>query len=102
MVQRWETDDVFWGGYTGNWIMQEAILATGTIDVFVADMNCSLPLDPLYSEKYRFRLLPVSDLVAFEGGVDDRLNYVPHRHTNRRRRFWPWGLRTTPPSGGGK
>ncbi len=75
MIQRWKTDDVFWG-YTGNWIMQEAILATGTVDVFVADMNCSLPLDPLYAERYKFRLLPVSDLVAFEG-IDERLNYVP-------------------------
>ncbi|HPP79100.1 MAG TPA: carbon monoxide dehydrogenase, partial [Methanospirillum sp.] len=38
MIQRWEMDDVFYG-YTGNWIMQEAILATGAVDVFVADMN---------------------------------------------------------------
>jgi len=28
MIQRWEMDDVFYG-YTGNWIMQEAILASG-------------------------------------------------------------------------
>ncbi len=75
MIQRWETDDVFYG-YTGNWIMQEAVLATGAVDVFVADMNCSLPLDPVYAEKYRFVLLPVSDLVAFEG-TDVRLNYAP-------------------------
>ncbi|HDQ07935.1 MAG TPA: anaerobic carbon-monoxide dehydrogenase catalytic subunit [Methanoculleus sp.] len=75
MIQRLETDDVFYG-YTGNWIMQEAVLATGAVDVFVADMNCSLPLDPVYAEKYRFVLLPVSELVAFEG-EEARLNYVP-------------------------
>jgi len=77
MIQRRETDDVFYG-YTGNWIMQEAVLATGAVDVFVADMNCSLPLDPVYAEKYRFVLLPVSDLVAFEG-TDARLNYAPRK-----------------------
>ncbi len=75
MVQRLPMDDVFWG-YTGNWIMQEAVLATGAVDVFVADMNCSLPLDPVYAEKFRFKLVPVSELVAFEG-VADRVNYDP-------------------------
>ncbi len=75
MIQRWEMDDVFWG-FTGNWIMQEAVLASGCVDVFAADMNCSMPVDPLYAKKYQFRLVPVSELVAFEG-VEDRINYDP-------------------------
>ncbi|MBP2145659.1 carbon-monoxide dehydrogenase catalytic subunit [Methanofollis sp. W23] len=75
MVQRLQVDEVFWG-YTGNWIMQEAVLATGAVDVFVADMNCSLPLDPAYAEKYHFKLVPVSELVAFEG-VENRVDYDP-------------------------
>lgn len=75
LIQRREMDDVFYG-YTGNWIMQEAVLATGAVDVFAADMNCSLPLDPLYAEKYHFKLIPVSEVVVFEGGTD-RLEYVP-------------------------
>ena len=94
MIQRWETDDVFWG-YTGNWIMQEAILATGTIDVFVADMNCSLPLDPLYAEKYQFHLLPVSDLVAFEG-VEERLNYVPAEAREQAEKILAMGIENYP------
>ncbi len=73
MIQRWEMDDVFYG-YTGNWLMQEAILASGCVDIFVADMNCSMPVDPIYAEKYHFKLIPVSALVAFEG-ITDRLNY---------------------------
>ncbi len=75
MIQRWEMDDVFYG-YTGNWIMQEAILASGCVDLFVADMNCSMPIDPIYADKYKFKLMPVSDLVAFEG-VDERIEYKP-------------------------
>ncbi len=94
MIQRWETDEVFWG-YTGNWIMQEAILATGTVDVFVADMNCSLPLDPLYAEKYHFRLLPVSDLVAFEG-IDERLNYVPAEAHEQAEKILAMGIENYP------
>jgi carbon-monoxide dehydrogenase catalytic subunit len=77
MIQRWNMDDVFYG-FTGNWVMQEAVLASGCVDLFAADMNCSMPVDPMYAEKYRFRLVPVSELVAFEG-VTDRINYVPEQ-----------------------
>ena len=77
MIQRWEMDDAFYG-FTGNWIMQEAVLASGCVDLFACDMNCSMPIDPLYAEKYKFKLVPVSDLVAFEG-VEDRINYEPEK-----------------------
>ncbi len=73
MIQRWEMDEVFFG-YTGNWIMQEAVLASGCIDLFAADMNCSMPIDPLYAEKYHFKLIPVSEVVVFEG-IQNRINY---------------------------
>lgn len=75
MIQRWTMDEVFYG-FTGNWIMQEPLLASGCIDLLACDMNCSLPIDPIYAEKYHFKLIPVSDLVAFEG-ISERLNYVP-------------------------
>ena len=75
MIQRWEMDDVFYG-FTGNWIMQEAVLASGCVDLFACDMNCSMPVDPFYAEKYKFKLIPVSQLVAFEG-VTERIDYIP-------------------------
>ena len=77
MIQRWEMDDVFYG-FTGNWIAQEAILASGCVDLFACDMNCSMPIDPIYSEKYKFKLIPLSEVVAFEG-VTDRVNYAPEK-----------------------
>ncbi len=75
MIQRWEEDNAFYG-FTGNWISQEAVFASGSVDLFAADMNCSLPVAPLYAEKYNFKLMPVSELVAFEG-IGERLNYNP-------------------------
>ncbi len=75
MIQRWHMDDAFYG-FTGNWIMQEAVLASGCVDLFACDMNCSMPIDPSYAEKYKFKLIPVSDLVSFEG-VSDRIDYEP-------------------------
>ncbi len=77
MIQRWEMDDVFYG-FTGNWLMQEAVLASGCVDLFAADMNCSMPIDPLYAERYQFKLVPVSELVAFDG-ITDRINYDPEK-----------------------
>jgi carbon-monoxide dehydrogenase catalytic subunit len=77
MIQRWEMDDAFYG-FTGNWLMQEAVFASGCVDLFAADMNCSMPIDPLYAQKYKFRLVPLSELVAFEG-VTDRINYEPEK-----------------------
>ncbi|MFX0033094.1 MAG: anaerobic carbon-monoxide dehydrogenase catalytic subunit [Candidatus Hodarchaeota archaeon] len=77
MIQRWEMDDVFFG-FTGNWIMQEAVLASGCIDAFVCDMNCCMPIDPLYAKKYKFKLVPVSEVVVFEG-IDERVDYIPEK-----------------------
>jgi carbon-monoxide dehydrogenase catalytic subunit len=77
MIQRWIMDEVFYG-FTGNWLMQEAVLASGCVDLFACDMNCSMPIDPLYAEKYKFKLVPVSELVAFEG-VIDRVDYEPEK-----------------------
>jgi carbon-monoxide dehydrogenase catalytic subunit len=37
-----------------------------------------MPVDPAYAERYKFKLLPVSDLVAFEG-VSDRITYLPDK-----------------------
>ncbi len=75
MIQRWQMDDAFYG-FTGNWIFQEPVLASGCVDLFACDMNCSMQIDPIYAEKYRFKLIPVSQLVAFEG-ISKRIDYIP-------------------------
>lgn len=77
MIQRWGQDDVL-AGFTGNWISQEAVLGSGAIDLFAADMNCSMPVDPFYAKKYMFKLVPVSDVVSFRG-VDKRVDYRPEK-----------------------
>ncbi|MEM2958226.1 MAG: anaerobic carbon-monoxide dehydrogenase catalytic subunit [Candidatus Jordarchaeaceae archaeon] len=77
MIQRWNMDHAFYG-FTGNWISQEAVLASGCVDLFACDMNCSMQIDPIYAKRYKFKLVPVSELVAFEG-VKERVNYVPEK-----------------------
>jgi carbon-monoxide dehydrogenase catalytic subunit len=90
MIQRWNMDDAFYG-FTGNWIMQEAVLASGCVDVFVSDMNCSMPIDPIYAEKYRFKLVPVSQLMAFEG-VTERVDYVPEKANEQAAKLLQMGI----------
>ncbi|AFV22903.1 carbon monoxide dehydrogenase [Methanolobus psychrophilus R15] len=90
MIQRWDMDDVLYG-FTGNWIMQEAVMASGCVDVFVSDMNCSMPIDPLYAEKYRFKLIPVSDLISFEG-VTDRIEYIPEKASEQAAQLLQMGI----------
>ncbi len=77
MIQRGKMDDVFYC-FTGNLIMQKVALASGCVDLFVCDMNCSMPIDPIYAQKYKFKLVPVSEVVAFKG-VEDRINYIPEK-----------------------
>jgi carbon-monoxide dehydrogenase catalytic subunit len=37
-----------------------------------------MQIDPFYAQKYKFKLVPVSELVAFEG-ITDRVNYEPEK-----------------------
>jgi carbon-monoxide dehydrogenase catalytic subunit len=75
ILQRFEMDDVF-VGFTGNWLNQEFVLATGAVDLFAADMNCTVPTLGEYAEKYQATVVPVSKLVSLSG-TDKRVDYDP-------------------------
>jgi carbon-monoxide dehydrogenase catalytic subunit len=66
LVQRFEVDDVF-VGLTGNWLSEEMAVATGAVDVFAADMNCTVPTLAQTCRKHGALLIPVSDLVGVPG-----------------------------------
>jgi carbon-monoxide dehydrogenase catalytic subunit len=77
LMPRYACDDVF-VGLTGNWLNKEYVLATGTVDLFAMDMNCSVPSLKEYADKYGTTLVAVSKLVAIPG-VDERIDYVPEK-----------------------
>ena len=66
LVQRFEVDDVF-VGLTGNWLTEELAVATGGLDVFAADMNCTVPTLGATCAAHGTLLVPVSDLVGVVG-----------------------------------
>ncbi|MBF0519157.1 MAG: anaerobic carbon-monoxide dehydrogenase catalytic subunit [Nitrospirae bacterium] len=75
LIQRFPTDDVF-VGLTGNWINQEYVMATGAVDLFAVDMNCSVPTLSLYADKYNSTVASVSKLVRLPG-VNINYDYTP-------------------------
>lgn len=66
ILQRYEMDDVF-VGLMGNWLTIEPLLATGTVDVFAMEENCSPPAMGDYAEKYQITLVSVNDIVRVPG-----------------------------------
>jgi carbon-monoxide dehydrogenase catalytic subunit len=66
LVQRFPVDDVF-VGLTGNWLSHELAVATGAVDVFAADMNCTVPQLAETCRAHGALLIPVSDLMGLPG-----------------------------------
>lgn len=90
VLQRFEIDGVF-NGLTGNWLAIEPLLATGAVDVFAMDENCSPPYIAPYAEKYQVTLVSVNDLVRIPG-VDKNLDYKPPEVANMARQLIDWGI----------
>jgi anaerobic carbon-monoxide dehydrogenase catalytic subunit len=75
LLQRFEVDDVF-VGLMGNWLTIEPLLATGTVDVFAMEENCSPPAIDMYAEKYQVTLAAVSTIIDLPG-VEHKIPYHP-------------------------
>ncbi len=75
LLQRFEMDDVF-VGHMGNWLAIEPLLATGTVDVFAMEENCSPPAIDMYAEKYQVTLVSVSTIIDLPG-VQHKIPYEP-------------------------
>lgn len=90
LLQRFPMDEVF-VGHIGNWLAIEPLLATGTVDVFAMDENCSPPNLHTYAEKYKVTLVSVNDLVRIPK-VDKNLDYKPPEATSIAHKLLEWGI----------
>ncbi|NRT72265.1 anaerobic carbon-monoxide dehydrogenase catalytic subunit [Clostridium beijerinckii] len=75
LLQRFEMDEVF-VGHMGNWLTIEPLLATGTVDVFAMEENCSPPAIDMYAEKYQVTLVSVSTIIDLPG-IEHKIPYDP-------------------------
>lgn len=90
LLQRFPMDEVF-VGHIGNWLSIEPLLATGTVDVFAMDENCSPPNLMPYAEKYQVTLVSVNDLVRIPF-VDKNLDYKPPEATSMAKQLLEWAI----------
>lgn len=90
LAQRFEQDGVF-GGLIGNWLFIEPALATGAVDVFAMDENCSPPYLKPYEEKYGVTLVSVNDLVRLPG-VERNYDYKPTEVENMAEKLIDLGI----------
>lgn len=94
MLQRFPMDEVF-VGHTGNWLSIEPLLATGAVDLFAMDENCSPPNLHPYAEKYQVILASVNDLVRLPK-VEKNLDYKPPEAVEMARQLLEWALANYP------
>ena len=80
LCQRFEMDEVF-RGLLGNWLSIEPALATGAIDLFAMDENCSPPNLKPYQDEYQVTLVSVNDLVRIPE-VELNFDYKPPEAEN--------------------
>jgi carbon-monoxide dehydrogenase catalytic subunit len=77
LLQRFSPEEGL-SGFTGNWLAQEMVLATGAVDVFATDMNCTIPTLGLYGKRFGAKVVPVSELVRVEHS-DEPMDYRPEK-----------------------
>ncbi|MFW5982027.1 MAG: anaerobic carbon-monoxide dehydrogenase catalytic subunit [Halanaerobiaceae bacterium] len=66
-----------YGGQEGEWLSQEYLLATGVVDLFMFDYNCTVATLPIYAKKFGTKLLSTHPVIKLQG--TETLDFVPEK-----------------------
>lgn len=66
-----------YGGQEGEWLSEEYLLATGVVDLFMFDYNCTVPTLPLYAKRFGTKLLSTHPVIKLQG--TETLDFVPEK-----------------------
>ncbi|MDP4093301.1 MAG: anaerobic carbon-monoxide dehydrogenase catalytic subunit [Bacillota bacterium] len=66
-----------YGGQEGEWLSQEYLLATGAVDLFMFDYNCTVATMPLYAKRFGTKLLSTHPVIKLQG--TEALDFVPEK-----------------------
>ncbi|MDP4090310.1 MAG: anaerobic carbon-monoxide dehydrogenase catalytic subunit [Bacillota bacterium] len=66
-----------YGGQEGEWLSQEYLLATGVVDMFMFDYNCTVATMPLYAKRFGTKLLSTHPVIKLQG--TETLDFVPEK-----------------------
>lgn len=70
-------DQKGYGGQEGEWLSQEYLLATGVVDLFMFDYNCTVPTMPLFAKRFGTKLLSTHPVIKLQG--TETLDFVPEK-----------------------
>ena len=70
-------DQKAYAGQEGEWLSEEYLLATGVVDLFMFDYNCTVPTLPLYAKKFGTKLLSTHPVIKLQGV--ETLDFVPEK-----------------------
>lgn len=66
-----------YGGQEGEWLSEEYLLATGVVDLFMFDYNCTVPTLPIYAERFGTKLLSTHPVIKLQG--TETIDFVPEK-----------------------
>ncbi len=66
-----------YAGQEGEWLSQEYVLATGVVDLFMFDYNCTVPTMPLYAKRFGTKLLSTHPIIKLQG--TETLDFIPEK-----------------------
>lgn len=66
-----------YAGQEGEWLSQEYLLATGAVDLFMFDYNCTVATLPIFAERFGTKLVSVDPVIPFPD--TEMVDFVPER-----------------------
>lgn len=66
-----------YGGQEGEWLSEEYLFATGVVDLFMFDYNCTIPTLPVYAKRFGTKLLSTHPVIKLQG--TETLDFVPEK-----------------------
>lgn len=66
-----------YGGQEGEWLSEEYLLATGCVDVFMFDYNCTVPTLPLYAKRFGTTMVSTHEVIKLPG--TETVEFIPER-----------------------
>lgn len=66
-----------YGGQEGEWLSEEYLLATGVVDLFMFDYNCTIPTLPIYAKRFGTKLLSTHPVIKLQG--TETLDFIPEK-----------------------
>ncbi len=65
------------GGQEGEWLSQEYLLATGAVDLFMFDYNCTVATLPLFANRFGTKLLSVDPVIRMPDV--EAIDFIPEK-----------------------